>query len=291
MQLQLGLSSSVKLSRADVEPLSNPRRPSSTPLLKWPGGKRVLLKHLMQLLPPHPTSYYEPFLGGGALYFALQAPNSTLSDTNADLINCYRQVRDRPEEVIALLSTMKNTEENYYSVRAQTPTDEIEQAARLIYLTTLAFNGIHRLNLHGQFNVPYGRKTHVIPCDSEKLRAASAALSGAELRSEDFQTATKDATSDSLVYFDPPYTVAHGSNGFLEYNSRIFSWNDQVRLSQVAMELSERGCCVLISNADHPSIHTLYEGFRMIRVTRLSRIAASSQARRLITEIIFYNEV
>jgi len=225
------------------------------------------------------------------LYFALQTPNSTLSDTNADLINCYCQVRDRPEEVIALLSTMKNTEEDYYSVRAVTLTDEIARAARLIYLTTLAFNGIHRLNLHGQFNVPYGRKTHVNPCDAERIRAASAALSGAELRSEDFQTATKDATRGSLVYFDPPYTVAHGSNGFLKYNSRIFSWSDQVRLSQVAMELSERGCSVLVSNADHPSIHSLYEGFRMIRMTRASQIAASSQARRSITEIIFYNEV
>jgi len=259
------------------------------PLLKWPGGKRILLKHLLPLAPKVFNRYYEPFFGGGALFFAVHGPKAVLADKNQDLINCYTQVRDYPEAVIAHLSRLKNTEEDYYAVRDTSPTDGAAKAARLIYLTTLSFNGIHRVNLQGKFNVPYGHKRHLQPCDAAKIKAVSGALSSAYLLCDDFEAAVSDAQAGDLVYLDPPYTVAHGNNGFLKYNAKIFSWEDQVRLARVAGDLDKRGCRVLVSNAHHPSIQSLYRVFKAVEISRPSVIAASGKHRRIVTECIFHN--
>lgn len=175
------------------------------PLLKWPGGKRALLKHILPLLPETYNRYYEPFAGGVALFFALQPRMAVLSDNNPELVNCYTQVRDRPDEVIASLEKLKNTEQDYYKIRGKVPTDNIAKAARLIYLLALSFNGIHRSNLNGEFNVPYGYNTDAQPCDPVKIRTISAALSSAELLCEDFETSVANAGSGDVVYLDPPY--------------------------------------------------------------------------------------
>jgi DNA adenine methylase len=261
------------------------------PLLKWPGGKRALLNHLLPLVPSSLNSYFEPFLGGGALFFALQPRRGVLADNNPELVNLYLQVRDNPEELIEHLSRLRNTERDYYAIRSSVPEHPVERAARIMYLTTLAFNGIHRLNLRGQFNVPYGYKMHLNPCEPSKIRSASEALSSLNIMCDDFEAAVQDAERGDVVYLDPPYTVALGNNGFLKYHARIFSWDDQVRLSAVARNLVDRGCKVIVSNANHPSIVDLYEGFHMKVVERASRIAASGQFRRRVTECIFYNEV
>ena len=255
------------------------------PLLKWPGGKRGILKSLLPLVPGNFRTYYEPFVGGGALFFAISPPEAILSDSNPELVNCYVQVRDHVEQVIEHLKTLKNTEEAYYEVRDHVPHSLTARAARLIYLVTLSFNGIHRLNLNGQFNVPYGHKTQLDPCDQVRLRAVSAALSHAEIVCADFEGATATAKEGDLVYLDPPYTVSHGNNGFLKYNAKIFSWADQIRLSEVAERLASRGCRVVVSNANHSSITALYPGFEVHLVERVSRIAASSRFRRKITEV------
>jgi DNA adenine methylase len=268
----------------------NTMRPLLPPLMKWPGGKRALIKHLLPLVPTSRGRYYEPFFGGGALFFALGPRPATLGDTNAALIACYEQVRDKPERVLRFLETHPNAEDEYYRVRARTPDDLSECAARMIYLATLSFNGIYRLNRHGEFNVPYGRKTHLQVCDPSRISAASAALQGVTLVAGDFEAVVGEAGLGDFVYFDPPYTVAHGNNGFLKYNAAIFSWEDQVRLAQRARKLIETGCRVVISNADHPSIRDLYAGFALKTIERPSVMAASSAFRRVITECIFYNE-
>lgn len=175
------------------------------------------------------------------MYFALRPRIAILADNNPDLVNCYVQVRDNPEKVIHYLRRLRNTEEEYYRIRRSSPRKPEAKAARLIYLTTLSFNGIHRLNLKGQFNVPYGHKTHVGPCDESKICAISAILAGAELLCADFEAALSAAGRGDVVYLDPPYTVAHGNNGFLKYNAKIFSWQDQLRLANVARDLSQRG--------------------------------------------------
>lgn len=261
------------------------------PMLKWAGGKRRLLKYLMPLVDAKPyNNYFEPFFGGGALFFATQPQSAFLSDTNDELINCYRYVRDNCDEVIEVLQTMENTKENYYRIRSEVPIDGLLRAARIIYLTTLSFNGIYRLNQKNQFNVPYGNKTHLNPCDKDRLRSVSKALSYTKLECCDFEESVSRAKKDDLIYFDPPYAISSGE-GFVKYNSKIFTWNDQKRLASIAQELVLAGCQVIVSNADVPEIRDLYKGFSCQEIERVSVIAASGEYRKKITECIFYNEV
>lgn len=268
--------------------LNESKSPQSTePLLKWPGGKRLLLKHLLDLVPSNLGRYYEVFAGGAALFFSLRPDVALLSDTNRELTNCYIQVRDHPDEVIDNLGRYKNTKDDYYSVRSNVPKDRAARAARLIYLVTLSFNGIYRENRDGDFNVPYGYKVDVNPCNPDRIYAASKALASAEIVSQDFARAVSTAKEGDFVYLDPPYTVAHSNNGFVQYNARIFSWSDQRRLAKVARRLAARGCTVVVSNADHESIVKLYEGFAKKVVTRKSTIAASGTHRRQVTECIY----
>lgn len=168
----------------------------SPPLLKWPGGKRHVLDRLLPLIPTCFNRYFEPFFGGGALFFALQPEKAHLSDKNADLIHAYSQVRDRPEAVIRELRKLRNNEKEYYRVRSTAPKSDAARAARLIYLITLAFNGIYRVNLKGEFNVPYGYKTHLDPCDEEGIRRASKLLGRAVVRDQDFEKALSRANGE-----------------------------------------------------------------------------------------------
>jgi DNA adenine methylase len=235
------------------------------------------------------SRYFEPFCGGAALFFQLAPRRGVLSDTNAELINCYKQVKHDPELVIAALRKLKNSEDHYYVVRDMNPRLNNKRAARVIYLTTLAFNGIYRVNQRGEFNVPYGYKTHVEPCDEERIRMASRLLRRVKLLVADFETAVAGTCRDDLIYFDPPYTVAHGSNGFVKYNEKILQWEDQIRLAQVAGAAVAKGCKVIVSNADQRSIRKLYRDFEMERVGRASIMAASASHRRCITECVFHN--
>jgi DNA adenine methylase len=257
--------------------------------MKWPGGKRELLKYILPLCPMTRGRYFEPFVGGGAVFFALSPPQAVLSDCDQDLVNCYSTIRDEPDVVVAKLAALRNTEEDYYQVRASRPRSASKRAARTIYLSKLAFNGIYRKNRNGEFNVPYGYKLHLAVCDATAIHAASTALANARIECLDFEEAVHGARAGDVVYMDPPYTVAHGNNGFVKYNAKIFSWKDQERLARVAADLARRKCRVVISNADHPSILRLYSGFRMIRIARASRIAASVDHRKSITECVFYN--
>jgi DNA adenine methylase len=229
-------------------------------------------------------------LGGGALFFALQPEAACLSDKNRELILAYNQIRNNPQEVINCLRELPNSEEQYYRVRSALPRSLAGRAARLIYLSALSFNGIHRVNRRGQFNVPYGRKTYLTPCVPERIRAASESLKRATIECQDFEAAVRSATRGDVVYLDPPYTVAHEGNGFLKYNAKIFSWEDQRRLAGVARALAAKGCSVVVSNADHSSIREMYQDFHVLEIKRHSVIAASSKFRRAITECLFWKK-
>jgi DNA adenine methylase len=261
----------------------------SDPLLKWPGGKRSLLSALLSHLPGTFGRYFEPFFGGGALFFAIQPKRALLSDTNADLINCYQMVRDEPTRLVQLLSRWSNDSRTYLKVRAWHPSTRLERAARLMYLTALSFNGIYRVNLRGDFNVPYGRRSHLPTVEPERIKETSEALQRRSIKCLDFEAAVRNAKKGDLVYLDPPYTVAHGDNGFLRYNARIFSWVDQTRLARTVLALSDRGCSVLLTNACHPSIRALYKGLGQIEVKRVSRIAASAGHRGSVSELLITN--
>ena len=285
-----GLRAGGKLNRTTIRQVvtaGSEVGKSGAPLLKWPGGKRALADAILEHFPANFQTYYEPFFGGGAVFFSLAPSRAVVADLNEDLINCYRVVREDPEGLISVLRTFKNSEDDYYEIRKYRPRTEVRKAARLLYLTRLSFNGIHRVNLQGEFNVPYGKKLHLASHDEQAIRRTSIALKHAQLVSGDFQKVTEDAWAGDLVYFDPPYTVAHANNGFVKYNERIFSWADQIRLALHAKTLSKRGCTVVVSNADHPSIRELYSGVPTFDIERHSVISAAREHRRLIKECIF----
>ncbi|MDY0915223.1 Dam family site-specific DNA-(adenine-N6)-methyltransferase [Pseudomonas viridiflava] len=260
----------------------------TSPLIRWPGGKRALVAQLTNCFPNSFRKYYEPFFGGGALFFALTPDKAILSDINPDLICAYTVVRDNPIALIDELRGYENTEDFYYKIRASRPKLDVEKAARLLFLTRHSFNGIYRVNLNGDFNVPYGKKYHVTAFDSEKILEVHSLLDSVVLLVSDFEAATACAEEGDIIYFDPPYTVAHANNGFVKYNENIFSWADQVRLAEHARVLASKGCFVAISNADHESVDKLYQGFNKIVISRFSVIAASSAHRRKITECLYF---
>jgi DNA adenine methylase len=264
-----------------------PEKIACKPLIKWPGGKRLLAHAILKLIPPKFGTYYEPFIGGGAVFFALQPNKAVLSDANAELINAYEQIRDNAEKLVDALRAFKNTEQDYYAVRAMLPKLPIRKAARFLYLNRLSFNGIHRVNSRGEFNVPYGKRQHLSVFDEELLFRTASVLKKAVLKNGDFEHMTRKAGKGDVVYFDPPYTVAHGKNGFLKYNENIFSWHDQQRLALHAKVLAGRGCRVIVSNADHVSIRQLYSDFHCQIVERPSVIAAISKHRGVVTECVF----
>jgi DNA adenine methylase len=265
---------------------------AAEPFLKWAGGKRVLLPALLPKLPRVGTSarYYEPFLGGGAIFFATEPQAAHLSDMNSELIRTYCAVRNCPEDVIDQLSGLRNNPEEFYKIRAWRPRTPARKAARFIYLNKTCFNGLYRENLAGEFNVPYGRHRYdTLVCNVEQIREASRALQGATLRTTDFVAAVSSAKSGDLVYFDPPYITGHSNNGFVEYNAKVFSWFDQHRLRRTAERLVARGVHVAISNGDHPSIRHLYESdsrFRIHVLRRQSTMAGQANRRSARTELL-----
>lgn len=242
------------------------------------------------LLPERFNRYIEPFVGGGALFFHLLPRNAILCDLNESLIECYATIRDHPERVIDALRRLQNSEAYYYATRASKPRKAHTRAARLIYLCTLAFNGIYRENLTGSFNVPYGRKGDLKVCDPDRILESSSALRTAQLVCGDFSLATNKARAGDLVYCDPPYTVAHNNNGFVKYNARIFSWSDQKRLAKECRRVADLGCYTIASNAAHGEIRRLYKGFNVITISRPSVIAAASSARRTIEEYLLVRD-
>ena len=260
------------------------------PFLKWAGGKQWLAEVLRRVNNSSRGRYYEPFLGGGAAFFALRPQDASLSDNNEELIHAYRVVQQHPEELQQLLRTFKFSRSSYYALRAYRPRADLQRAARFIFLNRTCWNGLYRVNREGRFNVPFGEFAHPPDfADPVRLLSASAALQSVRLRACDFEQAVTDAREGDVVYFDPPYTVAHGHNGFLRYNESIFSWRDQIRLAAVFRRLAERGCHCILSNADHPSILRLYSRFHVVRLSRPSRIAASPSRRRGVTELLVSN--
>jgi DNA adenine methylase len=261
--------------------------PRVEPFLKWPGGKRLLIPRLVSLAPKGFGRYFEPFVGSGALFFALRPTHAVLSDTNNELIECYQQIKSNCEQVIDELRSLRNSELDYYRIRKSMPTTSAARAARFIYLVKLAFNGIYRVSrTTGKFNVPYGWRTQRTVFDEDRLMAASNALRGVRTIACDFEVAVVGAKSGDFVYFDPPYSLAHTNNGFVRYNQRLFSWSDQARLATCAAKLASKGVHVMVSNAPHVSVLRLYPGFSRRYVRRSSQIAADVSFRGSVAELI-----
>lgn len=256
------------------------------PFLRWPGGKQWLAIRLSKLVPERCRKYFEPFIGGGSLFFASRPKFAKLGDLNERLIETYTSVRDRPLDVIQALSEWPNSREIYYQIRSQAFTDNIRRAAQTIYLSKTCWNGLYRVNREGQFNVPFGNHKRAV-YDANNILGASQILQTAELISCDFEDLVNSAACGDFIYLDPPYTVLHSKNGFRRYNDRLFSWNDQIRLARVAHKLVENGCSVVVSNANHPEVIELYHGFKYYKLSRHSVLAADPLRRCKTHEALF----
>lgn len=264
------------------------------PVLKWAGGKGQLLERYHGYLPSSFGTYHEPFVGGAALFFDLRRrgllTRALLSDSNDELLNLYRVLRDDVEALVRELRQAAFAYESdaYYAVRDWEPDrlPRVRRAARTVYLNRTGFNGLYRLNRSGRFNVPFGRHVNPKICQPRALRDASAALDLAELSTCDFEVACRRAQAGDLVYLDPPYHPLGKTALFTSYDREGFTAADQERLAATFRSLDARGVKVLLSNSDAPLVHELYDEFPHVGLAARRSINSKGSGRRPITELL-----
>jgi DNA adenine methylase len=259
------------------------------PFLKWVGGKGQLLSQYEPFFPKDFATYYEPFLGGGAVFFRLLPKQAVLTDINSELVNVYCCVRDQVEAVIDLLGHHQRLHDSdyYYQVRSTLGRTNVEKAARLIYLNKTCYNGLYRENSKGKFNVPIGRYKDPKICHPQLLRSVSEALSKTEIAVKPFTEILALAhTSQDFVYFDPPYHPISLTSRFTEYNRYAFNEADQIQLRNTFIQLAERGVKVMLSNSDCSFIRDLYQDFEIHTISASRAINSNAQKRGKITEVL-----
>jgi len=263
------------------------------PFLRWAGGKSWLTKHLSNFIPRTGyNKYHEPFLGGGSIFFHLKPGEAYLSDLNQELIETYLQIKDDVNSVIDELKKFENTEEYYYHMRLAKFTNPAAKAAQFIYLNQTSFNGIYRVNLKGEYNVPYGYRNKDF-IDEDNLRLASKALENSRLLHNDFNNSLNHIENGDLVFIDPPYTVTHNNNGFIKYNKKLFDLSSQLRLSEYIDEIKDRGAYYILTNAAHEEIERIFykEGDRAFKLNRASLIGGKNALRGQFSELIITNVI
>lgn len=267
------------------------------PFIKWAGGKTQLLPALFDVIPRNVKTYFEPFLGGGSVFFAMAGDErferAVLNDCNPDLVNAYKVVRDFPDDLLTALrghmTKEWNTVDYFQSMRALLPDelDPIARAARMIYLNKTCFNGLYRQNKRKQFNTPFGRYKNPSLFDEPNMHACSRMLNRvAALHTGDFSEACTEAGPGDVVYFDPPYVPISLTANFASYTSDGFDINDQHRLSVLAKILRDRGATVIISNSDTETTRVLYEGMEIIPVMAKRHINSRGDQRGPVGEIL-----
>lgn len=261
------------------------------PLLKWAGGKTRLLSVLRRSVPRSFRRYFEPFMGGGALFFDLAPADAVLSDSNPELISCYEVVRDAPDALIEELSHYRISEAEFYRIRGLDPHDltPIGRAARLVYLNKTCYNGLYRVNKGGRFNTPFGHYKRVALFDEDNLRRASALLKNAALVCQDYQLALGSAREGDFVYFDPPYMPVGKYSDFKRYTKERFHDSDHVRLAETYIALAQRGCFVLLSNSYHETIAKLYSEYIQTKVQVPRFVNCKGEGRGNVTELLISN--
>ena len=270
-----------------------------TPFVKWAGGKKQLLPQLIARMPEYSGTYYEPFIGGGAMLLALQPQRAVMNDVNAQLLNIYIQLKQNAENVIAeveKLDTVVCNREYYLSVRKQYNqkiSDNIldpECAALMIWLNKHCFNGLYRVNSKGLFNVPYNNKTKGPSIDAHNLRRMGQYLNDAdvEIRHGDFEAACHDVKAGDFVYFDSPYIPVSATSNFTDYTKNGFSFDEHRRLADLFRHLDEKYVHLMLSNHDVPLIYEWYEGFH-IEAIRVRRAINRDGTKRMGKEVIVTN--
>jgi DNA adenine methylase len=285
-----------------LAPIARPRlRPDlqpapAGPIVKWAGGKGKLLDALISRMPARFGRYFEPFLGGGALYFRVAPQRAMLADCNEDLMNLYRCVAWKVEAVIQRLEVHReeHCKEHYYAVRERwndgaQAQPAVERAAAFLYLNKTCYNGLFRVNSRGHFNVPMGRYDQPRICDPAQLRVASQVLRRAELHTGHFADQVADSRAGDFVYFDPPYDPVSRTASFTSYTATSFGLEAQRELVAVVRALTRRGVHVMVSNSDTPLIRKLYRGFDIEQIAAPRAINSRASGRGTVAELIITN--
>lgn len=273
-----------------VDLFQNSQQVNCKPFLRWAGGKNWLTKYIHNFIPKSGfKAYHEPFLGGGALFFHLHPSIGYLSDMNSDLIETYRAVKNNVYDVLTELKRYNNTEKEYYIIRDREYRSKVKKAAQFIYLNQTSFNGIYRVNLKGKYNVPYGFRNKDF-IQEKNLKLASKALKNTILSNEDFEITIKKIKKNDLVFLDPPYTVSHNNNGFIKYNQKLFSIDDQYRLSNFIDKIKSKGAYYILTNAAHKKIEEIfYKEDSVYELSRANLIGGTNAKRGKIKEFLFTN--
>lgn len=275
---------------------------SPKPFVKWAGGKRQLLPEIEKHLPENFSSYYEPFLGGGALLFRLLFGTKNLrgyvSDLNSDLILAYVTIRDKLEDLLESLEKHSdnyfvNSKTYYYSIRESNPKNQVEKVSRLLFLNRTCFNGLYRVNSKGKFNVPLGRYTNPNIIQEENLRSVNQFLNHNKIiiKCQDFSSTVEKAKSGDFVYFDPPYHPVSKTANFTSYTNINFYFNDLKRLAKVSNNLSRKGVQVMLSNSSSKHVLDLFsnKNWKIIEIEANRAINSDSNKRTGHTELLIKN--
>ena len=262
------------------------------PFLKWAGGKSRLLSQYLPWFPSRVGTYYEPFLGGGAVFFWLRNRlglfPARLSDANRELIELYQVIQQKPQALVSRLRhyQSQHCQEFYYATREARPRTRIDRAARMIYLNKTCFNGLYRVNSQGKFNVPMGRYKNPTILQEERILAASSALQQCQLAVEPYDQAVASAGAGDLVYFDPPYQPLSVTSSFTSYTRDSFGQEDQRHLADVVGLLVQRGCQVLLSNSDTPLTRQLYRSYQLVEIQAPRMINSKAERRQPVGELL-----
>lgn len=265
------------------------------PIVKWVGGKRQLMFELLKNMPENYNRYFEPFIGGGALFFELQPENAYISDMNEELINLYQVVRNNVDELVADLQKHDISKEYFMEIRNIDRTEEyenwsdIQKASRFIYLNRTCFNGMYRVNSKGEFNVPFGHYKNPRILDENNLINCSQLLQRTEIRHADFSEILKKVKKGDFVYFDPPYVPLSETSSFTSYTKDGFDMDMQFKLRDVCDELDSMGVKFLLSNSDTKLVNELYENYNIKKVFASRQINANADGRGKITEVLVRN--
>ena len=267
------------------------KKTNCKPFLRWAGGKTWLRKHLHEFLPEGGfDNYHEPFLGGGSIFFHLQPDNSNLSDLNPNLVETYNEIKNDVDRVIEELLKFQNTKEFYYYIRQKKFRTSTKRAAQFIFLNQTSFNGIFRVNLKGEYNVPYGYRLKEF-CEGDTLRLASEISSKSNIDSCSFANTIDRVKRNDLVFLDPPYTVTHNNNGFIKYNAKLFDLQKQYELSEYIDEIKNKGAYYILTNAAHNVIEDIFtkQGDFKKKISRASLIGGINAKRGQYKEFVFTN--
>ena len=265
------------------------------PIVKWVGGKRQLMFELIKNMPKSYNRYFEPFVGGGALFFELQPENAYISDMNEELINLYSVVRDNVYELIEDLGKHEVSKEYFLEIRNIDRSEKyaglssIERASRFIYLNRTCFNGMYRVNSQGQFNVPFGHYKNPRIIDESNLLNCSKLLNKTEIKCADFSEILTKVQKDDFVYFDPPYVPLNETSSFTSYTKDGFDIDMQFKLRDVCDELDSMGVKFMLSNSDTKLVNELYANYEIKKVFASRQISANADGRGKITEVLVRN--